>query len=391
MQIRRLNDSEKREAALISIYAFHVRPDDLEKSTDYWAIKNEEDWGAFTDDGTLTARIINNRYTMNFDGRQVRAGGIGAVSTLPEYRNSGAIREMFTPLLTHAYEQGEVLSALFPFSHSFYRKFGYETTCCRNIYTFAPDVLKGYRFGGEAVMWKEGGSVEEYTRIYNAFAADYNLSVVRSDKNMSEEHIKGIPLKDRVFTYLLKEGGEAVAYVTFTDVYHDPAAILRVEDLAWVSPAGFNTILGFLSRFGADYGSIELMLPVGLEFLDIVECPETYAISKKTSAAFMTRVVNVAEALKIISKPEGCSFTIKVEDDILTQNSGVWSVNGDTVERNDAVEPDMTVDIRTFSQLAVGAVSLDNALLKRNIAVGGNIDTLRKVFVRKPLFITDNF
>ena len=81
MKVRKIRKNELPEAYLISAYCFHVRTDDTDAEIRKIDASNREDWGAFDDDGTLMARIINNRYTFYFDGHEVPAGGIGAVST----------------------------------------------------------------------------------------------------------------------------------------------------------------------------------------------------------------------------------------------------------------------------------------------------------------------
>lgn len=88
MVIRQLKQEEKFMAGRISGICFHERIDDLAKKRQEWEEAKEEDWGAFDEKGTLMARIINNRYTSYVDGQEIQNGGIGAVSTLPEYRNN---------------------------------------------------------------------------------------------------------------------------------------------------------------------------------------------------------------------------------------------------------------------------------------------------------------
>ena len=156
MDIHKLNGGDRFEADMISIVAFHMRLEDPEKRREESRKRTEEDGGAFSDDGKIMARIINNKYETWLDGQLVSNGGIGAVSTLPEYRNTGAVREIFGRLLPEAYRAGEVISTLYPFSHAFYRKFGYETVRWRNDYEFAPSVLCEYRFDGTAELWKPG-------------------------------------------------------------------------------------------------------------------------------------------------------------------------------------------------------------------------------------------
>ena len=265
MVIRRVRPEEKFEANLVSAFAFHTRAEDPEKymrQAREDALKDTtEDWAAFSEDGKVMARIINNRFETFLDGQLIPNGGIGAVSTLPEYRNTGAVRAIFERLIPEAYRNGEVISTLYPFNHAFYRKFGYETVRWRNEYEFPPSVLRGYSFSGSAEMWNSGAPVSEYTKLYNRFAAGYNLAVHRTDASMLKDHLNGEWLKNRKFGYLLRENGTPVAYVIFRDIRHDPAAILSVEDLAWDGRAGMNAILGFLGRFTADYGTIRMFLP----------------------------------------------------------------------------------------------------------------------------------
>ena len=184
MEIRLLNGEERLQAMMIAAVAFHQRLDDLEKAKQKIVTETVQQWGAFHEDGTLMAHIINNQFTSWLDGTPVRNGGIGAVSTLPEYRMEGGIKGIFRKLLPYAYADGEVISTLYPFNHAFYRKFGYKTVCWKNIYEFSPDVLREYTFTGEAKLWKQGDPVTVWTELYNRFASSWNLALRRDDALM---------------------------------------------------------------------------------------------------------------------------------------------------------------------------------------------------------------
>ena len=318
-------------------------------------------------------------------------GGIGAVSTLPEYRNSGAVREIFAKLLPDAYRNGEVISTLYPFNHAFYRKFGYETACWRNDYEFEPGVLRGYRFDGTAELWKPEDPVGPYTELYNRFAGRFNLAMRRDDKMMLEKHLKGEYYKDRKFGYLLKEDGIPVAYLIFQDIRHDPAAILSVEDVAWDGRKGMNALLGFLGRFSADYGTIRLFLPSSVNLYSFVRTPRAYDISQTVRQDYMIRAVNVQRMLEIIKKPDDGRFVIRVEgDEQIPENNGTWEVCGSSAVRTDKV-PDLTVSVQAFGQMAAGCAGLDEAMYRPDVAVAGNEEVLAKVFVRKPVLVEDHF
>ena len=389
MVVRQLTPEERFDAALISTVAFHGKIDDLEKKREETRRETVEDWGAFSDEGKMMARIINNRYTVFLDGHEVQCGGIGAVSTLPEYREEGAIRAIFRDLLSQARKNGEILSALYPFNHAFYRKFGYETVCWCNQYEFAPTVLKGYTFAGKSRLWKTGDPVREWTELYSRFTADYNLAIARDDKRM-EGHLKGEYYKDRKFCYMLYAEDRPLAYLIFQDIRHDPAAILDVMDLAWDGAEGFRAILGFLARFSADYGTIRLFLPRDIELLNLIRSPQAYDIQKTSHQNYMIRVVNAVKALEAMRKPADCSFVIRVSDDLVTENNGTWKVTREGVEPTEE-EPDLSVSERALGQLIAGAVSLREALCREDTVVYGNRETLERVFIRKPILVEDHF
>ena len=391
MEVRRLEARERFEANLISTVAFHMRLEDPEKSREESLKETVEDWGAFSGDGKMMARIINNRYQSWLDGHLIVNGGIGAVSTLPEYRDTGAIRAIFSRLIPEAYRNGEVISTLFPFNHAFYRKFGYETVRWRNDYEFEPAVLRQYRFSGTAELWKPGDPVGEYTALYNRFAAGFNLAIHRDEDRMLRKHLQGEYYKDRKFAYLLREDGNPVAYLIFQDIRNDPAAILSVQDLAWEGRAGLNAILGFLSRFTADYGTIRLFLPNCLELFSVIRSPRTYDISQIARQGYMIRVIHARRLLEIIQKPEDGCFVIRVEgDDLIPENNGTWEVRGSRVVPTDR-EPDLTVSIQAFGQLVCGSVSLSEALYRPDVSLFRNESVLKRVFVRKPVLVEDNF
>ena len=391
MEVRRLTENEHFESNLVSYVAFHMRMEDPEKVKEDSKKLTIEDWGAFSDDGKIMARILNHRFETWLDGQTVVNGGIGGVSTLPEYRNTGAVRAIFDKLIPEAYRNGEIISTLYPFNHAFYRKFGYETACWRSDYEFTPGVLSGYRFDGTAELWKPEDPVGEFTALYNRFAANFNLAMRRDDKMMLDKHIKGEYYKDRKFCYLLRENGTPVAYLIFQDVRNDAGAILTVQDVAWDGRAGMNALLGFLARFTADYGTVRLFLPSSVELLSFIRSPRAYDISQTVRQDYMIRAVNVQRMLEIIKKPDDSRFVIRIEGDAhIAENNGTWEVCGSSAVLTDK-EPDLTVSIQAFGQMAAGCVSLDEAMYRPDVAVAGNRDVLAKVFVRKPILVEDHF
>ena len=404
MEVRKLAGEERYAAYLTAVYCFHMRVEDVEARRERQLNATIEDWGAFDDNNTLMARVINNHFNFYVDGTAVKAGGIGAVATLPEYRNSGAIRAIFKDLLPEAYANGEVISALYPFKHEFYRKFGYETVIGWSQYSLTPELLCRYRFDGEVVKWKQGSPITDFMTVYNAFAPQYNLAHKRTEEEMLEHMKVDKEYIDRRFSYVLKREGRPVAYVIFTDIRHDPAAILQVEECAWTDRDGFRAVLGFLARFEADYGTIEMNLPEGIDLLRIVETPDAYAIKETAFPNFMVRVINAKKLLETIKKPVDCDFTIKITDEIIPENNRTYRVLSDHVElvgerfntddenaADTAPKADLSVNVRALAQLAIGAVNLDEALLRTDVTVNAKEEMLRRVFIPKRIYVGEHF
>ena len=395
MYIRLLENTEKYEAGKIAAFCFHARVSDEEaerKKTEYLNNRDEQ-WGAFTDDGALMGSIINNHFTARLCGQNVICGGIGAVSTLPEYRCRGAIRGIFGELLKAARERGEVISLLYPFSHEFYRKFGYESAVTGTCYETEPAVLKRFMFDGQAKMWQPGEPVTPFTELYNQWADQWHLAFRRTDEQMNGQQMDRKPLRDRRFCWLLKpkDGDKPFAYVIADDIYHDPAAIMNVNEAAWTNAEGFRAILGFLGRFGADYGTIRFTnMPTGIDLAAL--SGNAYDVRTIPNRSHMLRVMNTEVLLRIMCRERGAAFTIMVNGDSqIAENNGTFRVNGNDVTIAEDAEPDMICDIRALARMTCGDAEMTEILLRPDVRVNGDISEIQKVFFRRSVYIGDHF
>ena len=386
MIIRRLQKEDLLDAARIRSISFHgkLNEEDAAKNIE----KTPEDklyehWGCFDEGGDMMACIINNDFTVRFDGQMVKMGGIGGVATLPEYRYGGAVKETLRAILKDAHETGEVFSSLYPFSHEFYRKAGYELFAPIVEYSFPPAAVKDYKHTGWTKRLKKGEDNSEMKRVYAGFAEKYNLMVERPESR----YRIGDPFRAEDFTMLLGDERGARAYLYY-QTERDGGNVLNVKDIAFTDAEGMRMCLGYLGRMSADYAKIRLPLPSDIPLMQMIS--ETYQVSVRFREQPMARTTNVQAALTLMKKPADADFTIRVEDDFLSENSGTYHVTADGVEKAEC-EADLTVDQRTFTLLALGALSLEEAAFRADVKISGKNDVLSRVFVRKPLFIADYF
>lgn len=349
----------------------------------------------------VTSAMTVHDFDICFDHHTTRATGIGGVATLPEARGQGGIRSLFEALLPRWYEQGYTFSLLYPFSHVFYRKFGYEMVQESSCYDIPVDSLSAFscKVPVQAVT-----HYEQVQDIEHAFSAKYNLSIRR--KSQQWGMISAKPTKDLSFAYKIGDD----AYVTFnrrrTNNPADDRYLLNVTDLAFLNEDAFRHLLGFLYGMNAQFGMVHLPMPGNVPLMHML--PEPYVVTHKKESHGMARVVNVASVLKMMDY-DGLSltFALRLRDEQIARNNGLFMVtvkNGQATFTCEEVDkeapkglPVIETDIQHFTLLSTGAVSLDQTgyldgvRLLENGSGAEERNKLYRVFRHKNIFFTDAF
>lgn len=398
MQARKLQTAEEYlEAIKISTIAFvgkcdmNLQLDKIEeerKKSD----GSSEFWGFFTDDGAMTAHMINNIYHILYDGRIVLCGGVGNVSSLPEYRRQGGVREIFREKFADMRARGFVFSALYPFSHEYYRKFGYEFCYAPMRQRVQVKDLKDFPCPYQAKMHLWGECIQPFKDVYQKFILGQNMAIVRSERQW--DWIEGDPWKDNVYRYLLSDEKGVHAYVVFRPEGNGDERKAVLKDYAYDSREAFYGILGFLYRLSAQYTYVEGVFPADIDLRALIA--EPYRVDQRIDTHGMYRVVDVPRALSLMRHPQGCgSYTIAVRDAFIEENTGVYAVeyeNGSalSVERTEE-KADIACDVTTLAQLVLGYAPLSTLRYRPDVTVNGNEDVLNSVFVKKNCYFADYF
>jgi predicted acetyltransferase len=398
MQARRLKSpQEYLDAIKISTIAFVGRCD-LDKapaSIEEELQKNDgslEYWGSFTDDGVMTSHMLNNIYHILYDGRIVLCGGVGNVSSLPEYRRQGGIREIFRAKFADMLERGFVFSALYPFSHEYYRKFGYEFSCAPMRQTFEVKDLKDFPCPYQVRMHMPGECIQPFKDVYQKFILNKNMAIVRSERQW--DWIEGSPFKDFIYRYLLSDETGVHAYVVIRSDGKGEGRKAVLKDYAYDSKEAFYGILGFLYRLSAQYTYVEAVFPEEIDMRQIL--PEPYRVKQLVDTHGMFRVVDVPRALTLMRHPkESGSYRIEVADAFLPRNAGTYAVcfeNGVacSVERTSEA-PDLSLDVTALAPLVLGYAPLATLAMRRDVTVHGKWEVLSSVFVKKDCYFADYF
>lgn len=396
MEIRKITPEERLAASKIQSIAFFTSRDFSQASENPQQYQKNYETGraVFNDGGKMCACLELIPYEIRFLGHTVKMGGIGGVATLPEERHRGYIRKLFTYCFNEMQENGQVFSYLYPFSHAYYRQFGYETSLNLIQYTIPFSSFSHFPKRGEFRFYLPDMERKDLVEVYNGFIQDKNLAVIRNDR-MWHDRLSHDPYKTVQYTYIwYNEKDEARGYVQFQVKRKENASPdMDVRELIWLDREALVGILGNLKVFASQFENFLWRAP---EFLNLsLLFPEPYPIQMEVMTSGMNRIVDLKDTLSLVSYPEKPgSVILEVRDNFLSWNNGTFAVawdKGEVEVKESSQAPDLSCDIQGITQLLTGYISLDDLLLREGTVVHDAYPLLSSLFSKKPLFLADYF
>ncbi|MDR0784604.1 MAG: GNAT family N-acetyltransferase [Treponema sp.] len=399
LEIRRINAEELEQCRKIWTVVYNERRD-FSSQKDESPLEDpvEWRWAAF-EDGKMQSCMNEIPYLMRFDYHDVKMSGVGGVGTLPEARRGGYIRLIFEKLLPEAYENGVVFSNLTPFSHAFYRKFGYELACARNEVTIPTREFAELKLRGEFTQIFPGDDTSALALVHNAYIEPLNHGIRRdywADDRAWRVFTNDDPYSTGTFLYLWRnDEGKPKSYLKYQHEKAGQENIMRVKELAFVDREGLYGALSMVSGLSSQYETFKWAAPTFLDPADFVA--NMWTVDQRVIPRDMTRIVNVKTALSLMRRPdgEGC-YTLEVIDKQISANNGRFLVeycaDGARVSET-TKEPNMRCTVAALSQLVMGYRTLENALLTKQdgVEVVDARATLDKAWTLRPQHITEYF
>ncbi|MCL1963617.1 MAG: GNAT family N-acetyltransferase [Firmicutes bacterium] len=347
-------------------------------------------YGAIGTNGRVLAGMEVIPFTMWFDGQRVPMYGVGGVASAPESRRQGNIRGIFRKAFEDIYEKGAVFSHLYPFSHDYYRKFGYEQCGWAKAYTLPIAPGRKLPNGGSAHEFLQGDSAREaLVAVYEAFASRHTMMISRTQKRWDEVFAISLFGADRLY-YWKDAKGAIKAWVKFKRNNEK----IQIQDIVWLDP---ESMLGMLQFIGMFEGAAEKMaFTASPEFVAEIYWNNVYDVAMEAAWLGMARVVNVKRALELMRKPEGDgAFTVKVDDDFAPWNRHTYAIEFGggkcSVAIAETADADIETTERALAQMIFGAYPLERIAARADVRINGNLSMLQKAFPTKNLLITDFF
>ena len=346
-------------------------------------------YGAVGENGQIFAGMEVIPYTMWFDGQRVDMYGIGGVASAPETRRMGHIRKIFEKVMGDIYEKGAVFSHLYPFSHDYYRKFGYEPAGSAKKYTLPLGPARALKTGGTACDFLRGDKAgEELAGIYEAYASRHNMMVSRSRERWNEVFDISLFGENRLY-YWKNADSKIKSWAKFKK----NGNTIEIRDIAWADHEGMLGILQFIGMF--DGAAENLSIKASPEFIPELYWNNLYDIEISNDWQGMSRVVNVKRALELMKKPAGeGKFTIKVNDDFAGWNNHTYEIEyggGECGVKAVNKNADAETSARALVPMILGLYEFEQIANKPDVCVFCNMQILKQAFPKKNLLIADYF
>ncbi|RME79859.1 MAG: GNAT family N-acetyltransferase [Chloroflexi bacterium] len=343
--------------------------------------------------GTATAFPVD----MWLSGVPVKVGAVAGVTVLPEFRRKGIAAKMMEFLIVRMFAEGQAMSALFPFSHKYYRQFGYETVGDVHAYRINPQNLTVFPEGHKVrpyqpddlpmmrvihkaqLTWRNGW----FTRPNEWWAWLVNrwpdIMVYDNDGMIEGYYFYNITTTDR---------GERVLHLL---------EFMATEDEA------YRGLIGYLAAQN-EADVIEYMAPPDTLLRHALRQPYAdEAVTRQwvfkdlchVTPGMMARIINLPAALTARFYTRGLSGerTLKVHDRFIPTNEEplvfrIVDGRAETRPADNGKRPDIETDIGTFTQVLCGYITpTDARRLGRFHADENTCSWLEKAITDTPLYV----
>lgn len=352
--VRRVPDADLDRYRELIDYAFN--PEDGPQGDDREIPDRIADrYGVYDGDRLLTTGALYE-FDVRLRGSWTTLGGVAAVSTPPEHRRGGNVRLLCRELLAECRDRGIGVTALWPFSHPFYRQFGWAIVSKYTTYELPPEQLTAAGTTERGTYWRAHPDDWERLQPANLAHGEGTSLAMRRDEAWWRKRVFD-RWGETPWVYAWERDGEVRGFVVYTFEEGDDGTVLRSYDIAAADHDARRHLWGFLGTHDSQVETVELSLPEETDLLDAVSDPRE--VECTIHAGPMIRISDVERALETCPYPATVSERVvfDVSDPLADWNDGRFALaveDGSGRCESTTDDPDATVDVGTLSQVLVG-------------------------------------
>ena len=337
------------------------------------------------EDNDIVSSLQLNQYKINLDNKVYDTSYIVGVSTFPQVRGRGYMRNIMDFSLNELYKKGQLISILMPIDYRLYRKYGYEHCYDQLEYNINIDDLKNFNLNGRLYKASEK-NIDDLININNIFLEDVNGNTVR-DKDY---YIN-------LFREVKSEGGHVYVYKDRSYkgyiIYFLNGENMFVRELFYKDLDSLKSILKFIYNHNTQCKTVTISAPVNDKIKFVLENPKTTDI--KIKPFMMGRVINVEKYLNGLQAEESIdiSANIFIEDKFIKENNGVFNIeikNKKVKAKKIRGNYSLSLSINSFTQLAFSYIDIKDIIVLNNIDRNNKnkdaIQVLKVLFKKKETY-----
>lgn len=329
------------------------------------------------DNGKIVSCAASVPYTLALHGQYIEASYLSGLTTSPEKRRMGLARKILKTAVSEARNQGRLISLLVPSDYTLFQQFGWRTSYFYKQYTISPSDLPAYTMKGDISFLNL--SSDSYTKlscIYNQFTLDKNAYPVRSADRWQ------IILEDLLVNFggkaaVLEQDGIPTGYIFY--LLH--GRTMHIYECAFIHRQAQESLFAFIRGHSTQIDTISMKVPSN-DLTHLHFCNQRDAV---TLCPFvMARITDAQRALQTVCQFAGQQFRIQIIDRFIPENEGIYTVSMQGVLAAGDIA-DTAMDIGTFTQLYLGALSVDEAF--RLGLISGDAGFVKQLFVKRDNYI----
>ena len=349
----------------------------------------EKNYLVLEDNSKIVSSLHENDYIFNFNNESIKSKYIVGVSSDVTMRNKGYMSKLLISMLENSKKKGMPFIFLTPINPKIYRKFDFEYFSNIEYYNFSVEELVDFKFPKNNYSYIEINEknknlyLDDLIKIYNSNMKD-NFCYLERDKFYFDKILKEAN-SDEMKTFILYKNKVASAYIIF-GLYEENIEIRECMALDSIS---YKEILALIYGYRDYYKKVSLASPnsSNIEFL----FENQLNIKKIVKPFMMMRVLNPVAIFKNL-KLENSNIKIYIEDKMLKENTGLYSLNNEISFSNineEKASYDLKIDITDLVFLITGYFSIDDLVKLGEIDIKNKniIKKLNKIFSKKNSYL----
>lgn len=352
-------------------------------------IYNEKNYLVLEDNSKIISSLHENDYIFNFNNESINSKYIVGVSSDITMRNKGYMSKLLISMLENSKKKSMPFVFLTPINPKIYRKFDFEYFSNIEYYNFSIEELADFKFPKDNYSYIEINEenknlcLDDLIKIYN-FNMKNNFCYLERDGYYFNKILKEAN-SDEMKTFILYKDKKACAYIIF-GLYEEN---IEIRECLALDSISYKEILALIYGYRDYYKNVNLANPnnSNIEFL----FENQLNIEKIVKPFMMMRILNPLSIFKNL-KLENFNIKIYIEDKILKENSGLYSLNNE-ISFSNIIEKkatyDLRIDIENLVFLITGYFSIDELieLGKIDITNKNIIKKLSKIFNKKNSYL----